>query len=429
LSRWLDSARFTREASAALIWAYEAARRQGANEIDLPHLMYGASQEPIGYLLLKRAGADPQLLAESLKGSQTLTMRSDRIPATQRTNDALRRAHEQAVAWSHPAVTSGHLVLACAGMRTGWGRSFGSSVGIDAKSLRPVAESFPMMATDLETSDLFAQLLGLDWIDDETRAWLERKHIRYSMQNIEDLRSSAALLRSTADGDGLSRYPDLGVFLGGLTGDTSLTLRSYEKAQSFTPAWADFFRLSGALALAQRGEFEAAREIVGSLLAREQSSSFFVNAAQIEYVAGRVEDALAYLAKASPEIGQESKATRQAAEILWHSIDGGFEDALTAIVDTQPKDPYARHRRGSARIALARDACLAGDIAASNELYEVSNEYERYGMEGVVLKALALLAESQQTRGDQRFEETRRRAVELATRLGQTVRLRRLMSL
>ena len=120
---------------------------------------------------------------------------------------------------------------------------------------------------------------------------------------------------------------------------------------------------------------------------------------------------------------------RQQAEILWNSIDGGFEDALRAIVESQPKGPKARLTHGSARIALARDACLAGDSNASNELYGVVDAYEAIGMEGVVLSALAVLAESQKASGDERFGETKRRAVELATRLGRLVRLHLLDSL
>jgi tetratricopeptide (TPR) repeat protein len=249
------------------------------------------------------------------------------------------------------------------------------------------------------------------------------------MQKREDLGESVAMLNSSANGNGLSRYPDLGVFLGGLTGDTSLTLQSYEKAQSAKPAFADFFRMSGALALAERGKFEEARKIIGSLLERDPRPGFYVNAAQVEHLAGRVDDARTYLVKASSAIGQESKSTRQQAEILWHSIDGGFENALKAIVDTQPKGPDMRHTRGSARIALAGDACLAGDSAAIKELYDVSNEYEQFGMEGTVLSALTFLAKSQQINGDERFGETRRRAVELATRLGRHVRLHHLQSL
>lgn len=428
-SRSLDSVRFTQEAAAALIWAYEAARRQGADLIDLPHLMYGAAQEPIGFCLLKRAGVDPQELTESLKGSEAQVKPLDRISVTHRTSDAINSARRQAVAWSHPRVTSGHLVLACVAIRSDWGPSFGTSIGVDAKRLRTVAKSFPFMATDLETSDLIVQLLELDWIDDDARAWLERKHITFSMQNREDLGESVSLLMSSANGKGLSRYPDLGVFLGGLTGDTSLTLQSYEKAQSVRPAFADSFRMRGALALAERGRFEEARGIVGSLLEREPRSVFYVNAAQVEHLAGRVDDARTYLVKASSGIGQESKATRQQAEILWHSIDGGFEEALKAIVATQPKEPYTRLRRGLARIALARDACMTSDNSASDELYEVGNEYEQYGMEGVVLSALVFLAEFQRANGDERFGETKRRAVELATRLGRLVRLRRLQSL
>jgi tetratricopeptide (TPR) repeat protein len=367
--------------------------------------MYAAAQQPIGFCLLKRAGADAQQLAESLRGSKAQAKPPSRIPATDRTWAALRGAHRQAVAWSHPSVTSGHLVLGTVATPSGWGR-----------------------ATDLKSSELFVQLLELDWIDDDARAWLKRKHIKFSIQNTEDLRSGVALLMSSADGNGLSQYPDLGVFLGGLTGDTSLTLQSYEKAQSVEPAFADFFRMSGALALAERGKFEEARGIIGSLLEREPRPGFYVNAAQVEHLAGRVDDARTYLVKASSAMGQESKSTRQQAEILWHSIDGGFEDALRAIVDTQPTGPDMRHTHGSARIALAGDACLAGDSAAIKELYEVRNEYEQFGMEGVVLSALTFLAKSQQANGDDRFGETKRRAVELATRLGRLVRLRRLQS-
>jgi hypothetical protein len=50
-------------------------------------------------------------------------------------------------------------------------------------------------------------------------------------------------------------------------------------------------------------------------------------------------------------------------------------------------------------------------------------------MEGTVLSALTFLAKSQQINGDERFGETRRQAVELATRLGRLVRLHRLQSL
>lgn len=428
-SRPLDSVRLTWEAAAALIWAREAARRQGTDLIDLPHLMYGAAREPIGFCLLKRAGFDPEQLAESLKGSEAQAKHLGRISVTNRLSDAIRSAKMQVVAWSHPRVTSGHLVLACAATLTDWGPSFGASIGVDAKRLRRVAKSFPFMATDVETSDLYVQLLELDWLDDDAREWLERNHITFSMQNREDLRTSVALLMSSANGNGLSRYPDLGVFLGGLTGDTSLTLRCFEKAQSVKPEFADSFQMRGALALAQRGRFEEARGIVGSLLDREPRPVFYVNAAQIEHVAGRVDDARIYLVKASSGIGQESKATRQVAEILWHSIDGGFEEALKAIVDTQPQEPNARLTRGLARITLAGDSCMAGDSAAIKELYEVRNEYEQYGMEGVVLSALAFLAESQHANGDQRFGETRRRAVELATRLHRLVQLRHLQNL
>ena len=428
-ARSLDSVRFTQEAAAALIWAHEAARWQGAELIDLPHLMYGAAREPIGFCLLKRAGVDPQQLAESLKGSEAQVKLLGRISLTNRASDAINSAERQAVAWSHPRVTSGHLVLACVATRSDWGTSFGTSIGVDTKRLRPVAEFFPYMATDLGTSDLIFQLLELDWIDDDVRAWLERKRITFSMQNGEDLGESVALLNSSANGNGLSRYPDLGVFLGGLTGDTSLTLQSYEKAQSAKPAFADFFRMSGALALAERGKFEEARVIVGSLLEREPRPGFYVKAAQIEHLAGRVDDVRTYLVKAIPAMGQEPKLVRQKAEILWHSIDGGFEDALKAIVDTQLKGPDMRQTRGSARIALASDACLAGDSAAIKELYDVSNEYDQFGMEGTVLSALTFLAKSHRINGDERLGETKRRAVELATRLGRLVRLHRLRSL
>ena len=428
-ARSLDSVRFTQEAAAALFWAHEAARWQGSNLIDLPHLMYGAAREPIGFCLLKRAGVDPQQLAQSLKGSEAQVKPLGRIPVTNRTSDAINSAEIQAVAWSHPRVTSGHLILACVATPSDWGPSFGTSIGVDARRLRPVAESFPFMATDLETSVLIVQLLELDWIDDDARAWLERKRIRTSMQKREDLGESVAMLNSSANGNGLSRYPDLGVFLGGLTGDTSLTLQSYEKAQSAKPAFADFFRMSGALALAERGRFEEAREIVGSLLEREPRPGFHVNAAQIEHLAGRVDDARTYLVKAIPAIGLESKFVRQKAEILWHSMDGGFEEALKAIVDAQPTGPEMRQTRGSARIALAGDACLAGDSAAIKELYDVSHEYEQFGMDGTVLSALTFLAKSHRINGDERFGETKRRAVELATHLGRLVRLHRLRSL
>jgi tetratricopeptide (TPR) repeat protein len=408
--------------------ANELARWQGAGLADLPHLMYGAAQQPIGFCLLKRAGFDPQQLAESLKGLEAQEKRPGRIGATIRAGEALRHAKEQALAWSHSKVTSGHLVLAAVATPTGWGKSYGTSIGIEAKSLRPVAESLPLMAEDPETSDPFAQLLELDWIDGDARAWLERKHIEHAIQNIEDLRSSVAMLMSSADGQGLSRYPDLGVILGGLTGDTFLTLQCYEKAQSVRPSSADSFRMSGALALAHRGEFEEARGIVGELLERVPSPDFYVSAAHLEYRAGRVDDARSYLVKASSAIGQEPKTTRQLAEILWHSIDGGFEHALQAIVDGPAKGANARFARGLAQIALAANRCMAGDSAATDKLYEVTKEYERFGMEGVVLEALVVLAESQNASGDERFGETKRRAVELATRLGRPVRVRRLMS-
>lgn len=117
------------------------------------------------------------------------------------------------------------------------------------------------------------------------------------------------------------------------------------------------------------------------------------------------------------------------AEILSHSIDGGLEDALRAIVDAQPGDPFSRLTQGLARIALARDACVAGDSAASNELHEITDEYEQSGMEGVALEALVVLAESQQRSGDERFDETERRTVQLARRLGRPVRVRHLKSI
>jgi tetratricopeptide (TPR) repeat protein len=428
LLRGIDFSRFTREAVTGLLVAYEAARQQGAAEVDLPHLMFGAAQQPFGFLLLKRAGADPLRLVESLKGSESPSKHA-RIPGSNRTWAAMRRANKQAVAWSHPRVTSGHLVLGTVATHSRWGHRYGASIGVDAKRLTPVAERFSLMEADLELSDLFVQLLELEWIDDGARAWLEREHIKFLIQNVEDLRASVALLKSSANGNGLSRYPDLAVFLGGLTGDTSLTIESYESAQSVTPEFADSLRMSGALALAERGRFEEARGLVGTLIEREPRAGFYVNAAQIEYLARRVDDARTYLVKASSAIGQESEFMRQQAEILWHSIDGGFEDALRAIVESQPKDPKARLTHGSARIALARDACLAGDSNASDELYEVVNAYEEIGMEGVVLSALAVLAESQKASGDERFGETKQRAVEVATRLGRLVRLHLLDSL
>jgi hypothetical protein len=81
-----------------------------------------------------------------------------------------------------------------------------------------------------------------------------------------------------------------------------------------------------------------------------------------------------------------------------------------------------------ARIALAKDASSEGNPVASNELYQVINEYEILGMEGVVLQALVVLAGSQRVNGDERFSETKSRAIELATRLGRPVRVRHLMS-
>jgi len=427
-SRRLESVRLTREAAMALFVANQLARWQGAPLADLQHLIFGAAQQPIGFALLERAGIDPHQLAKSLKGSEARETGPSGIRATTRAGDALRRAKELALEWSHPKATSGHLVIASAAAPTGWGKTFGSSIGVDPKSLRRVAESFPFVGEDLETSDVFIQLLELDWIQGDAREWLERRYIGYSIENSEDLRSSVALLVSSADGQGLSHYPDWGVRLGGLTGDTSLTLQCYQKAQSVRPEHADYFRLSGALALANRGEFEEAREIIRVLLERASAPGIYVSAAQVEYLADRVDEARTYLIKASSTLGGESVAARQVAEILWHSIDGGFEHSLRAIVGSEPKKPHARLTRGLARIALAKDASSEGNPAASNELYQVINEYGIFGMEGVVLQALVVLAESQRVNGDERFSETKSRAIGLATRLGRPVRVRHLMS-
>lgn len=428
VSRRPDSVRVSQEGKTAILRARDLALSQDARTVDLPHLLYGAAQQPIGFCLLKRAGFDPQQLAESLKSSEPQVRSPYRVGITTRAGEAVTNSKKQAAAWSHPWVTSGHLVIVSLAIPTGWGKSYGASIGVDVRSLRPVAESFPFMGEDLEISDLCVQLLELDWIDEEARAWLERKHLTYSIQNIEDLRTSVGLLMSSAGGDGPRRYSDLGVTLGQLTGDTFLTLQCYKKAQSIRPAFADSYRMSGALALAQRGEFEEARGVVGAILERDPRPRSYVSAAQVEYLASRPDEARRHLVKASSAMDEESKTVRQLAEILWHSIDGGFEHALAAIVDTKPAGPYARLTHGLARIVLAEEACLAGDSAASNQLYEVSNEYESFGMEGVVLEALVVLAESQHASGDERFGETKRRAVELATRLGRPVRVRRLMS-
>ena len=427
LSRPLDSVRFTREAAAALQRASEVARWQGAELIDLPHLVYGAARQPIGFCLLKLAGADPQHLAESLRGSRT-AKRPGRIGVTNRTSSAMALAREHVAAWSHPRVTSGHLIIASVAIRADWGRDFGREIGVNARRLRRVAKDFPFIGTDTEALDLITRLLEDGWIDEEERAWLEREQIIFSIQYIPDLRASVSLLMSSANGNGASQHPDLGVSLGGLTGDTFLTLEWYEKAQSVKPEFAESYRMSGALALAQRGRFEAARGIVRSLLQHDPRPGFYVNAAQVESLAGQVDDARTYLVKASSELGRASHVMRQLAEILWHSIDGGFEHALKAIVDTPPTGPYTRLTHGLARIELAKMAGLAGEGAADNQLYEVSTEYDQFGMEGIVLEALVVLAESQQARGDERFDETKQRAVELATRLGRPVRASRLMS-
>lgn len=426
MSRRSEAPRLTQDGGTAFFAARELARWQGARAVDLPHLLFGAAQQPIGYCLLKRAGFDPQKL-ESLKGSKGGQSGSpDRVGITKRATEVVGSSKELASAWSHPWVSSGHVLVAAADSPTGWGKGYGDSIGVDSRSLRRVAESFPFIGENLDVPDLYAQLLELDWIDDETRTWLERKQIRHSIQNIEDLRTSVALLESSANGNGLTRYPDLGATLGGLTGDTFMTLECYEKAQADWPDRADTYLMGGALALAQRGAFEESRAIVGAVLERAPTPRFYVGAAQVEHLAGRVDQARMYLAKALSEIGQVSKTVRQSAEILWHSIDGGFEDALRATTDAEAKGPYSRLVRGLARVALAEASCLAGDAAADAELRGVVDEYDRLGMEGVVLRALVALAEGEHANSDERSGDTKERAVALATRLGRPVAVRRL---
>jgi hypothetical protein len=403
------------------------AREDGARAIDIEHLALGAFQTASVAMLFDRLGIEPDTLASALRRPGNKGRSDNRVSFSMSSKRALEQALRHAMDFSHPGITSAHILLgSVTADSAGAVASAFDDAGISADSLRRAIADLPIGLPEGMPSSQLRALLDNDDLEPGDRADLEGRLVKATIdeRKLGEARELAVVFVE----EGNQTVARMLLAIGEVTGDVNLIVAyarlAIEAAAGSVPA----IRSAYGLALAHHGRFGEARAELTT--ARQAASTgdvgVLLRSAESELLAGDVVAG----EKIYRQISQQDLADSPASGNYWnhwlrvgadidHATGTNWTPPLRPVRDDSLMGRFSLHRLEVAQIRSAvRDRKLRRAARQARLLEETCR---RAGFDGITVEALTIRAEALRQAGKPKAERMAKQAATLADRLGRTV--------